>query len=159
MRIYRITSEKHLESYNGLGASYLDGARWNNKGYPVMYFAMSASVAMLEMANYYPLPKFIPKNFILGIYEIPDQLLAQFDLSLLPDDWNVYPYPSSTRKLGSEWLDLNLNAGLIVPSAATPDGLESIIVVNARHPGAEQIKLIDKKLKLFNERSFVGRKD
>jgi RES domain-containing protein len=156
MKLYRITPIPYLENYEGLGASYQDGARWNDKGYPVMYFALSASVAMLEMANYFPLPRLIPKNRHLGIYELPDKLIDRLDVTQLPPEWNVYPHPSSTREIGSAWLKERANTGLIVPSAATPDGLESIIIINPLHSGIKQLTLIDTKSTLFNERAFVG---
>ena len=54
MRLYRICRVEHLEDYSGLGASYRDGGRWNEAGLAVLYFAETASVAMLEMANYLP---------------------------------------------------------------------------------------------------------
>ncbi|PSU45790.1 RES domain-containing protein [Photobacterium frigidiphilum] len=156
MKLYRITPELYLENYEGLGASYQDGARWNHKGHPVMYFALSPSVAMLEMANYFPLPRLIPKNRLLGIYELSDELIEQLDTTELPSDWNVYPHPSSTRVIGTKWLVKKNNTGLIVPSAATPDGLESIIAINPLHEGIKQLTLVDTKRKLFNERAFTG---
>lgn len=156
MKLYRISPIIYLENYEGLGASYQDGARWNYKGHPVLYFALSPSVAMLEMANYFPLPRLIPKNRLLGIYDLPDDLTEEFNTSKLPLDWDVYPHPASTRIIGTEWLVSNINTGLIVPSAATPDGLESIMIINPLHKGIKQLKLIDKKDKLFNERAFTG---
>ena len=57
MRLYRIGRQAYLEDYRGLGASYLDGGRWNAAGVPALYFAETASVAMLEMANYLPSPR------------------------------------------------------------------------------------------------------
>ena len=156
MLLYRITPEQYLENYQGLGASYQDGARWNHKGVPVLYFSLSPSVAMLEMANYFPLPKLIPKDYVLGIYELPDELAERLDTALLPSDWNVYPHPASTRHIGSQWLAGNTHTGLIVPSAATPNGLESIIVLNPLHDGIVHLRLVDKTAQLFNARAFPG---
>lgn len=156
MLLYRITPEQYLENYQGLGASYQDGARWNHKGVPVLYFSLSPSVAMLEMANYFPLPKLIPKDYVLGIYELPDSQADHLDPGLLPSDWNVYPHPVSTRNIGSQWLTGNTNTGLVVPSAATPNGLESIIVLNPGHDGIAHLRLVDKTSQLFNVRAFTG---
>ena len=68
MRLYRIGRQAYLEDYRGLGASYLDGGRWNAAGIPALYFAETASVAMLEMANYLPSPRLVPTSYRLGIF-------------------------------------------------------------------------------------------
>ena len=36
MRLYRICHARYLEDLRGLGASYRDGARWNEPGFPVI---------------------------------------------------------------------------------------------------------------------------
>lgn len=63
MRLFRICPEQYLENYSGLGASYRDGARWNKAGIPVLYFALSPAVALLEMGNYLPSPRLVPKSY------------------------------------------------------------------------------------------------
>ena len=156
MRIFKIGPLRYLENFDGLGASYKDGARWNEQGHPVMYFGLSPSVAMLEMANYFPLPKFIPKDYRLGIYEIPGNLVDTFDKANLPVDWDLFPHPMSTRAIGSSWLTSKANVGLVLPSSATPGGLENIMLINPLVKGSEKINLVDSQSKLFNERAFVG---
>ena len=59
MRLFRICHVRYLEDLRGLGASYRDGARWNEPGFPIIYFAETPSVAMLEMAHYLPSPRCI----------------------------------------------------------------------------------------------------
>ena len=56
MRLYRICHVCYLEDLRGLGASYRDGARWNEPGFPIVYFAETPSVAMLEMAQHWCSP-------------------------------------------------------------------------------------------------------
>ncbi len=70
MRLYRICPERFLENYSGLGASFQDGARWNSKGYPALYFALSPATAMLEMANYLPSPRLVPADYRLGSVDV-----------------------------------------------------------------------------------------
>ncbi len=157
MRLYRISTEKYLHNLQGLGASYQDGARWNRAGQPAIYFALSASVAMLEMANYLPSPHLVPKSYRLGIYEVPDDL-SLFDLSIdqLPNDWAEYPYPLSTQILGGNWLDKGDELALLVPSAAVSGGLERSAIINPLHPECSKIKLIDSTQELYNKRIFSG---
>ncbi|VAW84840.1 hypothetical protein MNBD_GAMMA18-923 [hydrothermal vent metagenome] len=157
MRLYRISTEKYLKNLQGLGASYQDGARWNRPGQPVIYFSLSASVAMLEMANYLPSPRLVPKNYRLGIYEVPDNI-SSFDLSTaqLPNNWAEYPYPLSTQTLGGDWLEKGGALALIVPSAAVSGGLEKGAVINPLHPECSEIQLIDSTQGLYNKRMFSG---
>lgn len=157
MRLYRISPEIYLNDLRGLGASYQDGARWNQAGQPVIYFALSASVAMLEMANYLPSPRLVPKSYRLGIYELPDTV-SVFDLPTeqRPDDWAEYPYPISTQSLGGDWLDKGEELALLVPSAAVSGGLEKSAIINPRHPECSKIKLIDSTQELYNKRLFSG---
>ena len=156
MLLFRITKESRLETYNGLGASYQDGARWNHAGTPVLYFGLSASVAMLEMANYTPSPR-VPASFRLGIYEIPAGApIARLDSSDFPVDWDSFPYPVATQEIGDNWLKQGKQFGLIVPSAAVAMGLDEIIIVNPLHDAAREIKLIDSTDKIYNPRAFMA---
>jgi RES domain-containing protein len=157
VRLYRICPERYLENYSGLGASYKDGARWNRPGQAVIYFAASPSTALLEMANYLPSPRLIPKNYRLGIYEL-DKNAAIHVLpdTQLPDDWACFPYPRSTQQIGKDWLDKCNELGLLVPSSAVPQGLEKILVVNPRHPDIRHLKLVSSISELFNKRTFTG---
>lgn len=156
MRLYRIAPEKYLQRLQGRGASYQTGARWNTPGQPVLYFALSPSVAMLEMANYLPSPRLIPKSYQLGIYEVPDDIpIKKLNTSELPQDWNDYPYPKSTQEIGGKWLEQGKELALIVPSAAVPQGLEASSVFNPRHPRCTEIQLIDSIDKIYSKRTFA----
>ena len=98
MRIYRICPECYLENYDGLGASYQDGARWNSTGTPALYFALSPATALLEMANYLPSPQLIPGDYGLGVFQVSKEILVNVLANdELPADWAQYPYPFSTH--------------------------------------------------------------
>lgn len=157
MRLYRITKEKYLQNFTGRGKSFLDGARWNNPGIPVLYFATTPSVALLEMANYLPSPRFVPQSYKLGIYELPDSSSHRIlKVEDLPQDWAEYPYPLSTQKIGSKWLIDQSELCLFVPSVAIPAGMENIIVVNPYHLEISNLKLISFEASLYNKRAFQG---
>jgi len=157
MRLYRICPEKYLENYSGLGASYIDGARWNRPGQPVIYFAASASTALLEMANYLPSPRLIPKNYRLGIYELDERASTSvFSECKLPGDWACFPYPWSTQQIGGDWLEKCEQFGLLIPSSAVPQGLEKIMITNPRHLDSTYLKLVSSTAELFNKRTFSG---
>ncbi len=157
MRLYRICPERYLENFTGLGASYKDGARWNSPGQAVIYFAASPATALLEMANYLPSPSLIPKSYRLGIYKLDESASTNvLPDNKLPDDWAQFPYPVSTQKTGSDWLDKCDEFGLFVPSSAVPLGLEKIMVANPLHPDITYLKLVSSTAELFNKRTFSG---
>jgi RES domain-containing protein len=157
MELFRLTRIKYLENYTGRGGSFLNGARWNEPGIPVLYFASTPSVALLEMANYLPSPRLIPADYRLGIYHLPDTVSSQtLTLKQLPEDWSRYPYPLSTQKIGSQWLNEASRLILFVPSVAVAAGLENIAVVNLRHPEIDRLKLVSVESSLYNDRAFRG---
>lgn len=159
MNLYRITPQQFLENYDGLGASFKSGARWNAKNHPVLYFALSPSVALLEMANYLPSPRLIPKTYRLGTYQLSEQAsITRYQPDELPTNWADYPHPIETVHIGTEWLKSQTTLCLQVPSAAVSEGMEDILVVNAKliDPSKPQIKLIRSTEKLFNQRMFDG---
>ncbi|NJK58637.1 MAG: RES family NAD+ phosphorylase [Pleurocapsa sp. SU_5_0] len=157
MRLYRITKQKYLTSYSGQGKSFQDGARWNSPGLPVLYFASSPAVALLEMANYLPSPRLIPKDYNLGIYDLPSNTKTKtLTIDDLPDDWADFPYPLSTQLIGSNWLNSNQELCLIVPSAAIPEGMENIVIVNPNHPQIGDLQLTSTTPNLYNKRAFQG---
>ena len=157
MELYRITKVKYLENFTGRGGSFLNGARWNRAGIPVLYFAATPSVALLEMANYLPNPRLVPPTLKLGIYHLPDTVSRQtIKVKDLPADWSQYPYPISTQEIGSNWLNESKTLTLFVPSVAVPAGLENIVVVNPRHPELSNLKLTSVESSLYNDRTFQG---
>ncbi len=157
MELFRITRIKYLENYTGRGGSFLNGARWNKSGIPVLYFASTPSVALLEMANYLPSPRLIPADYRLGIYSLPDNISTEtITVKNLPSDWSRYPYPSSTQEIGSQWLNEGNSLILFVPSVAVPAGLENIAVINPRHPEINWLRLASVESSLYNDRAFKG---
>ncbi|AXS82879.1 RES family NAD+ phosphorylase [Marinobacter sp. Arc7-DN-1] len=157
MRLFRIAPEKFLENYTGLGGSFEDGARWNLPQTPVMYFGLTASVAMLEMTNYTASPRKVPPSYRLGLYELDDDAaISELIESDLPEDWSAFPYPESTQEIGNQWLQSLEGVGLIVPSCAVSGGLEHIMVVNPRHQDIKKLRFKHSFKDIFNPRAFAG---
>ena len=155
MRLYRIGHADHLENYQGLGASYQDGGRWNEPGIPVLYFAEAASVAMLEMANYLPSPRLVPSTYRLGVYDVAGNLPTErWTAADLPSGWDRFPWPPSTQRMGSDWLRRRRASLLVVPSAAVPGGIENIVVANPARLDAGSIRLSAVHARLYDRRTF-----
>ena len=147
---------EHLEDYRGLGASYRDGGRWNSVGHPALYFAETASVAMLEMANYLPSPRLIPSSYRLGIYELPDDTpMDRWPASMLPSDWRDFPYPNSTQQMGTDWLIAGDGQLLAVPSVAVPAGLDAIVLASPARLDSSAVSLIGVEAEIYNPRAFT----
>ena len=156
MRLYRIGRRENLEDYRGLGASYLDGGRWNEAGVPALYFAETASVAMLEMANYLPSPRLVPSSYRLGIFEVPeDTPMNRWPVADMPPDWRDFPYPESTRRMGTEWLMRGASLLLEIPSAAVPGGIEHIVLASPARLATGSIRRIDVVADIYNPRAFA----
>ncbi len=155
MWLYRICHAKHLEEFGGHGASYKNGGRWNSPGVPVLYFAESASVAMLEMANYLPSPRQIPPSYRLGVYLVPeDTSILRWAPETLPNGWNAFPYPRWTQEQGSRWLNHGEESLLAVPSVAVPGGLESIVLASPSRLARIAIRLIRALDDIYDRRAF-----
>ena len=155
MRLYRICPVDHLESYQGLGANYRDGGRWNEPGIPALYFAETASVAMLEMAHYLPTPRLVPPTVRLAVYEVADDPPAErWTVDDLPADRDRFPYPLSTQRMGSDWLRRGRASLVGIPSAAVPGGLENIVLAGPARLHAVSIRLHSVQERLYNPRAF-----
>lgn len=157
MRLYRIGRADHLEDYHGRGVSYRHGGRWNEPGIPVLYFAATAGVAMLEMANYLPSPRLVPTGYRLGVYEASGNLsVERRTAEELPADWDRFPYPRSTQRMGSDWLTQGSASLLVLPSAAVPGGLDDIVLAAPARLDRESIRLSAVHERLYNPRAFAS---
>ena len=157
MRLYRICRVDHLESYRGLGAGYKDGGRWNEPGIPVLYFAETAGVAMLEMANYLPSPRLIPPAYRLGVYEVAGKMpMERWTVNDLPVGWDRFPYPAFTQRMGRRLAE----TGGCVPAGDSERRrarrLESIVLANPVRLAAGSIRLSAVHERLYNPRAFGG---
>lgn len=142
LTIYRVTKEQYINQLNGYGGLITDG-RWHPKGLPCIYFGLSAAGSMLEMANYIPdLSLAADMGYKIAEYKVPTELLDEFPEKDLPNDWDQILHSIETQKIGKNWLESNVNVGLILPSAAVPGGLEKIALINPLHPRANEIKLV-----------------
>ena len=157
MRLYRICRADHLEDHHGRGVSYRHGGRWNEPGVSVLYFAATASVAMLEMANYLPSPRLVPTGYRLGVYEMAGNPSEdRWTTEDLPADWDRFPYPRSTQRMGSDWLTRGEAPLLVLPSAAVPGGLDNIVLAAPARLDAGSIRLIADHERLYNPRAFAS---
>ena len=74
----------------------------------------------------------------------------------LPEDWDRYLQPRSTRRMGTLWLMRKEAPLLAVPSVAVPGGLESLALVNPNVLDEGAIRLTAVEERIYNERAFVS---
>ncbi len=157
MLLYRIAKERYLDDFSGLGKSYEYWGRWNYPGCPVVYFAVSPAIALLEMGNYLGSPRHIPRTMRMGTYEIDDPVFNPRVISIenLNEDWRDFPYPDTTQSLGTKWLKSNASLFMAVPSCAVPvsSGWDCC-VMNPQHPDRVKIKLASITNDIYNDRLF-----
>ncbi|WP_170234384.1 RES family NAD+ phosphorylase [Azomonas agilis] len=152
-----MTHKNFAGVFNGRGASFEDGARWNSSGHPVIYFALDMATALVEAANYLPSPRLVPAAFCKAIYEVKDPSITILDLKSLPEDWQSFPYPVSTQEIGDRFLDGGETLLLLVPSVALSIGGGHVIAVaNPNHPEIATITLLETEQPVYAERMFKG---
>ena len=57
----------------------------------------------------------------------------------LPADWDRYPHPESTQRLGDAWARAGETLGLAVPSVLAPP--EVNVMLNCEHPGFVRLEI------------------
>ena len=136
MIVFRLVREKFSHSLSGKGAA-LRGARWNSAGVELIYTAGNRSLAMAEVAVHLSLAS-LPSDYLMMSVRIPDDLeIASLTVGELPDNWNTFPHPLSTRRIGDAFVLEAERVVLKIPSAVTPGDFNYLI--NPKHPDFPRI--------------------
>lgn len=149
MVIYRLAKEIYADDLSGRGAE-IAGGRWNSKGSPALYTGQSIALCVTEIAVHIPLG-IIPKDYRLVHIEIPD--FDFFEPKRLPKDWNIFPHPDSTQKIGDKFLKENKFVLMKVPSAAVQG--EFNYIINPRHKNFSEVKIKKIEKFTFDDRLFI----
>lgn len=140
LRAYRIIKEKFANTaFTGEGAR-LYGARWSSKGIPIVYAAENRSLAVLEMLVGLEDTGVLPSYVIFEV-EFEQKLVEVLKDDDLPKDWQLFPHPISTQKIGDRWYAQARSAILSVHSAVIP--AERNFLINPRHLDFKEIIISD----------------
>jgi RES domain-containing protein len=151
MEAYRLSREKYAATLSGKGAA-LRGARWNSIGVEMIYTASNRSLAMAEVAVHLTLATLPDDCLMLTIY-LPDDISIQKLTSAdLPTDWNRFPHPNSTQKVGDKFIAENKYCVLEIPSVVTQGDFN--LLINPFHAEFSGVKIIDQARFPFDERIF-----
>lgn len=130
MRLWRVSEWTALDGAGGL----VVGGRWHRLGRPVVYFADSSALAILEVLVRQPRTR-LPEPYQLLEVEADDGLAAT--------DWPA-DHDHRDRELTADWGDAFLRAGgtalARVPSAIAPRGGNWLL--NPLHPEATRVRMV-----------------
>lgn len=128
MRIWRITSRKHIETvFSGVGGRYASG-RWHPQGYKISYTSESLALASLEVFVHSETTN-IPLACISAT--IPDTTPI-LEITDLPTNWQDVSAYSVLQEIGRKWIRQMEYPVLKVPSAIIP--VEYNYLINPEHP-------------------------
>jgi RES domain-containing protein len=134
---WRLTKTRYLPSaWDGEGGRKT-GGRWNSVGVPVVYVSATVSLALVETLVHMT-SGLLPAYSVIPCF-FDDSLVSALDLDDLPSDWRSNPAPTSTRRLGDEWVERSETAVLRVPSVAVP--FDHNYVLNPRHRHFARIRI------------------
>ena len=138
MVVFRLVREKYASSLSGKGAA-LRGARWNSAGVAMIYTAANRSLAMAEVAVHLTLAT-LPADYLMMSVWIPDDIeIAEIPIADLPRNWNAFPHPLSTQKIGDGFVGEAKSAVLKTPSVVTQGDFNYLI--NPKHPDFSRIRI------------------
>jgi len=137
MKVYRIGKWKYLNDISGEGAR-INGGRWNNIGFPMVYTSSHLSLAILEMlANNHR--SMIDQEYGYIEIEIPEDSIETLKVGELNENWRAKPYSQFTIAKGTTWLKQKNSLALKVPSSVLKQ--ESNILLNPLHPLFSKVQI------------------
>lgn len=149
MIVYRLSKSRYAKDLSGKGAE-LVGGRWNSRGVAMLYTAQSIALCVAEVAVHLPLG-ILPKDYQLIHLEIPDD--SAKELKKLPKDWQSFPHPHSTQRIGDDFIKKNDGLALKAPSVAVQG--EYNFLLNPNFSTSQLIKIVKVEDFNFDKRLFV----
>ena len=150
MQVWRLFPGRFRDTaFSGIGGLYAAG-RWNHQGTPMVYTATSRALAALEFFVNLE-PNEAPDDLLLAEATIPDKLVEQLDVGLLPAGWRALNN-TECRDLGSGWAASGRSVALKAPSVVV-DG-DWNVLLNPKHPDFKKVQLAAPRPFRYDERMF-----
>jgi RES domain-containing protein len=151
VRLFRLVKQRYARhALAGRGGFEADG-RWHTAGRPVVYFASSEALAVLEVRVH--LGPIVPADpYTLLTIDWPERLLEILPRKRWPRNWDAAPFIESTQRLGDRWLADGRSAMLRVPSALS--GSDYNVLLNPSHPDARRARIVSRVRYDFDVRLF-----
>lgn len=152
MEVFRLSREQYADTLSGAGAA-IKGGRWNSIGFELVYTAGNRSLAMAEVAVHFTLAT-LPDDYMMVTINIPDDLLIKVILEKdLPRNWNGFPHPSSTQKLGDQFILEGKYCIAKISSVVTKGDFNFLI--NPNHKDFKKIAISETEKFPFDKRIFI----
>jgi len=146
MVVYRIT----LSKWAGILRASGFPARWNSKGYFVIYTAGSRALACLENLVHRS-GEGLNDTFSVTEISIPESIsMITVHANQLTAGWDSLSGQSETQVIGNNWIQVNKSAILIVPSVIIPD--EFNYLINPAHSDFSKIEVTSVSPFRFDQR-------
>ena len=151
MEVFRLSRKEFALPLSGKGSA-IKGARWNSIGVELIYTAANRSLAMAEIAVHFSLAT-LPSHFMMLTIFIPDNFpIKELEVKDLPLNWNTFPHPVSTQKIGDDFVNENKFCVLRIPSVVTQGDYNFLI--NPYHNDFKKVKIISVEKFPFDQRIF-----
>ncbi len=151
MKVYRLSRERYADELSGAGAA-IKGGRWNSIGFELIYTAGNRSLAMAEVAVHFTMAT-LPDDYMMVTIHIPDDLAIQeISEGDLPRNWNAFPHPSSTQKLGDHFILESKYCVAKIASVVTKGDFNYLL--NPNHKDFKRISISEIEKFPFDRRIF-----
>lgn len=152
MIVFRIERQKHLETtLTGIGASMVEGYRWNSIYTKIVYTTESRALSTLEVSVHLDISEDLPNDRYYVEIEVPDEIILQeVNLEDLLEGWDSKPPILITQTIGDDFINYNEAAILKVPSSIVPQ--EFNYMINPNHRDASKIKVLSTAKMMFDTR-------
>lgn len=151
MKVFRLSREKYATTLSGAGAA-IKGGRWNSIGFELIYTAGNRSLAMAEVAVHFTLAT-LPEDYMMVTINIPDDMvIMEISEADLPLNWNGFPHPASTQKLGDHFILERKYCIAKIPSVVTKGDFNFLI--NPNHKDFSKITVFETEKFPFDKRIF-----
>jgi RES domain-containing protein len=122
----------------------------------MVYSSSSIALAVLETivhlgAGVFPMNRYIIEIEVLDDEFVKRKIVGSTDL---PDAWDSNPASFKSKDFGTNWINLNSELVLQVPSAIVP--LESNFLLNPLHSGIAKIRAKNLGKYVYDPRSVPG---
>jgi RES domain-containing protein len=137
VKVYRV-SRRVRADLSGEGATLYRG-RWNSPGVPVLYTALSPSLALVEYLVHTLGTPGLADLVLLTIDLGATKSIQRVDVRALPEDWKNAHDPRLTREIGDAFVAAGKSFALRVPSVHLPT--EFNMVINLQHKLAAKMRI------------------
>jgi len=148
MLVYRIATCAYVTDLSGTGAR-LYGGRWNEVGVPMVYFASSKPLAVLEVLVHIR-PDQLQGDYCSACFDVPENSIDTISMPDLSIDWKDSVSSLRLKYIGKYFIAEKEHLLLKVPSAIVEG--EYNYLLNPLHPDVSKVRLVEKKIFEFDNR-------